>query len=74
MGTGSHGNLRRLRRLICGRKRVKPGAHLQQHGKRDAETDDQRRSAERHDGKSPFGMLFDIRVHVHLRGKAGFVP
>ena len=47
--------------------------HLQQR-KRDAETYDQRRGADRHDGKSPFGMLFDIRVHVHLRGKAGFVP
>jgi hypothetical protein len=47
--------------------------HLQQR-KCDAETYDQRCGADRHDGKSPFGMLFDIRVHVDLRGKAGFVP
>ena len=48
-------------------------AHLQQR-KCDAETYDQRRGADRHDGKRPLGMLFDICVHVHLRGKAGFVP
>jgi hypothetical protein len=45
-----------------------------QHGKCDAETYDQRRGADRHDGKSPFRTLFDIRIHVYLRGKAGFVP
>jgi hypothetical protein len=45
-----------------------------QQRQRDAETHDQRRGADRHDGKGPFGMLFDIRVHVYLRGKAGFVP
>jgi hypothetical protein len=45
-----------------------------QHGKCDAETHDQRRGADRQHGKSPLGMFFDIRVHVCLRGKAGFVP
>ena len=45
-----------------------------QHRKCDTETDDQRRSAERQNGKSPLGTFFDIRVHACLRGKAGFVP
>jgi hypothetical protein len=55
------------------RKMRRTSNDLQQ-GKCDAETYDQRRGADRHHGKSPFGMLFDIRVHVYLRGKAGFVP
>jgi hypothetical protein len=56
---------------FASRRRVKPTL---EHRKCDAETYDQRRGAKRHHGKSPLLMLFDIRVHVYLRGKARFVP
>jgi hypothetical protein len=58
---------------LASRKRRQTSQHLKQ-GKCDAERYDQRRGAERHCGKSPFRMLFDIRFHVCLRGKARFVP
>jgi len=63
-----------IREWVGGPRQEDPSNPHLEHGKCDAETYDQRRGAKRHYGKSPLLMLFDIRVHAYLRGKARFVP